>query len=267
MTDGRECAERTVRWSVPKCRASSAGMAAGASTWSASPVAMALIGHARVFGRFGPLHHHHARLVLNRFHPQRSIRASAGQDDADCPFPLVVGQRPKEIIDRQPRRLLAACLHPMNRAVEQRQVSSGRADVNVIRRKHRALCQFADRHRGMLGKQFRQQADMTGMLVRHDDQRHAEIDGHVVEQLLQRFESAGRSAHADYEQLVVIGIGLDRDRGRRRARLLGTPLRFGNGLLLSAAASISRRLCTLSHRPLQACSVPPCHPTHRHRGA
>jgi hypothetical protein len=57
---------------------------------------MALRGMPSILGRFGVLGHDHAALALDRPHAQRTVAAGAGEDDANRPFVLILGQRAKE---------------------------------------------------------------------------------------------------------------------------------------------------------------------------
>ena len=57
-------------------------------------------GHGGVTGCLGILNHGHAARVLDGHEPERPVRAGPAQDDADCPFLLIVGQRPEKEIDR-----------------------------------------------------------------------------------------------------------------------------------------------------------------------
>ncbi len=56
-------------------------------------------GHAIELGRLRRLHHDQAADIVNIADAARAIAARAGQDDADGPIALVLGQRAEKVVD------------------------------------------------------------------------------------------------------------------------------------------------------------------------
>jgi hypothetical protein len=73
----------------------------------------------------------------------------------------------------------------MERAIQNCQDASWRADLNVIRLDLHAVRRFDDRHLRVTRKQLGQQAGVPRMLMRYRDERHPRISGHVIQQRLQ----------------------------------------------------------------------------------
>ena len=65
-------------------------------------------GHARMLGRLCVLCERDAALRLDGFQSLRAVRSSAGEDDTDGAALKAIGQRLKEVVDREiPDRALA----------------------------------------------------------------------------------------------------------------------------------------------------------------
>ena len=141
---------------------------------------MALRRHAAVLGRLRLLHHRHAQFGLYRSDSQRAVGASAGKHDADGAFPLVLGQRTKEIVDRQPRRFLAV-------GFQRCSVPPRSPDVRPTGRRRRGWARarpvgrLDHRHLRFFAEQLGQQAGVARMLMRHHDERHSRLGRHALE--------------------------------------------------------------------------------------
>ena len=112
--------------------------------------------HAGVFGRLHLLHHRHARLAFDRFQAERAVGARAGENDANRLVLLVHGQRAKEIVDRQMRRLFLLSFHPMQFAAQDRQVAARRADIDMVRLDLQPVRSLVHFEVGDLAQQLRQ---------------------------------------------------------------------------------------------------------------
>lgn len=123
---------------------------------------------------------------------------------------MILGQRAKEIIDRQRRRFFLLDLHPLQGRVENRELAARRADVDRIRRELGVVGGLNHFHHGFLAQEFREQTGMPRMLVGHDHEGHAGIRGHIFEQLFERLEPAGRGSDADDRKFGLLSGWLRR---------------------------------------------------------
>ena len=64
-----------------------------------------------------------------------------------------------------------------------------------------------DRQVGMPGEQLVHEALEIGRQVLNDDECQAAVGRHVIEELFQGFEAAGRSSERDHEKLARGGRG------------------------------------------------------------
>ena len=132
------------------------------------------------------LHHRHARLAFDRFQAERAVGSRAGENNANGLVLLIHGQRAKEIVNRQMRRLFLLSFHPVQCAAQDRQVAARRADIDVVRldlQPVRSLVHFEVRD---LAQQLRQEARVARMLMGDDDEGHTGIVRHAREQYIER---------------------------------------------------------------------------------
>ena len=153
--------------------------------------------HAVEFGAGRLLHQCDAASAQDRTGAQRAVGARARQDDAHGVLPLVLRQRAQEGVDRHalPARLLGHA--QLQAAMEDHHVAIGRNDVHMVRLHCHLILGFEHRHGGAALQDFCQDAGVAGVQMRHQHVGHAAVAGGMVKELLEGFESAGRSPDAD----------------------------------------------------------------------
>ena len=88
--------------------------------------------HAVEFGGNGVLDHDHAALSLDGAHAQCAVASGAGENDADGPLALVLGERAKEEVDGQALAARLGRFQELQRAVQKRHVAPRRDDVGAV---------------------------------------------------------------------------------------------------------------------------------------
>ena len=136
-----------------------------------------------------------ASLGLDDFDAARAVRRGAGEHDADGAAPLILGERLEEEIDRQRRARLrrAEVQHPAG----DRQIGLRRRDVDVVDEHFLAVGRLGHGERRDAREDLRDPADPLRLLMLDDDDGDAGTLGEVLQQQRNRFDPAGRGAHAD----------------------------------------------------------------------
>jgi hypothetical protein len=78
----------------------------------------------------------------------------------------------------------------------------------MVRFHWHAVGSIEDGHGGTSAEEFRQETDMMRRLMRHHNERHAAIGRHIPEEGLERVQTAGRGANADYEKSLRLSHDL-----------------------------------------------------------
>ncbi len=166
-------------------------------------------GHAVILGGFRALHHDHAALALDGPHPQGAVTAGAGEDHADGPVVLILGQRAEEKVNGQAAAARGGGLQQLEGAAEKGHVAIGGDDVGAVGAHHHAVLDLEHLHAGVALDQVGEDALVVRSQVLHQDKGHARVDigRHAREKRLERGQSAGRGADADNRKPGRIPLG------------------------------------------------------------
>jgi hypothetical protein len=138
-----------------------------------------------------------AALFLDRAQAEDTVRAHAGEDDADRPFLPFLGQRTQEKVDRQAQAARRKGFEQEQATVQQRQVLVRRNHIHAVGGDGHAVFRLDHRHAGEALQQARQRADVQGIEMLDHDEGHAAAGRHVAQEFFERFEASGRAADAD----------------------------------------------------------------------
>ncbi len=200
-------------------------------------------GHAVELRRRRGLNERGARFLLDCAESEGAVRTHSGKDDADAALASIFGQAPKEKVDRQTQPARRRQGIEVQNAPQNRQVLVGRDDVNVLALHPDRVLRLSDGHLGGALEKLHQEPLVRRIEVLHDDERHAALLRHVLQELFERFEPARGSPNAhDWKARFARA---DMNGRRRRARLRSDALlrarptararRFRAGLVRPAA--------------------------------
>jgi hypothetical protein len=150
------------------------------------------------------LHHGDAQLGLDGFQAERAVRAHAGQHDSDRTIPLILGQRPEEVVDRQSQPAGNRGSHELELPVENAEVCVGGDDVHGVRFDRHPVSDLTDPHGGVALDELRQHAGMLRIQVHNHDNRHSRGWRHVLEEMLKGLQPSRRRADAHNGEVVGI---------------------------------------------------------------
>ena len=194
-------------------------------------------GHAGVAGRTLVLREGDPARGLDLGDPQSSVRPAPRQHDGDRAGPLLLGQRTKEVVDREMRRPGVSARRDDQATLLDREVAVGRDDVGVVAADHEAVGRLQHRHLRRSRQQLTELAGVVRVEVLDQDEGESGPLGDAVEELRERFEPSRGSADAD-----------DGEGGFRAASLLvgrrGTWLRRGH--LACARTKVGAQLVTVA---------------------
>jgi hypothetical protein len=169
-------------------------------------------------------------------HARRAVGAGARQDDRDRVVAPGGGQRAEEPADRQVDRRVGQALDEVQAiAVDQHLLARGQ-EVDRVGRDRGRLDDLQHRHAGEPRQELVHQALEVGRQVLDDDERHAGVGRHGLEQALEGLEATRRRTDPDHEgralvrtDIVVTDHGDAPGRERLRAHLVlaGTGARHG----------------------------------------
>ena len=169
-------------------------------------------GHAVEFGRLRRLDEDHPGLLLDRPKAQRAVGAHPREDDADALVLPVVRQGAEEEIDRQAEPPGGRRIEQVQRPMEDGHVLVGGDHVDPVRFDLHAVPDLDDLHGGGALEELHHDPLVGRVEVLDDDEGHAASRGHVLQEELQRLETAGG--------------GADADDGKRAVRVAAAPLRW-----------------------------------------
>ena len=115
-------------------------------------------GHAVEFGGFFILNHDHAAVFLDGPDAPHAVAAGTGQDDANSPGALVLGQGAQEDVDGQVEALGQFLVFEQEFAVKNGEIFFGRDQVYGFRHHGHAVFGPEYRHFRFFGQQFHHQA-------------------------------------------------------------------------------------------------------------
>ena len=156
-------------------------------------------GHAVVFGGFGVLGHDHPPLPLDGPHPQGAVAPRAGEDDADRPLQLVLGEGAEEEVDGEALAPRRGGLDELERAVQAGHVAVGGDDVGAVGFDGHAVRHLEDLHPGVAPDQVGEDALVVRGQVLDQDEGHPRVPvgGHGGKKRLEGGQSPRRGADAD----------------------------------------------------------------------
>jgi hypothetical protein len=181
-------------------------------------------GHPRELGGGQRLDEPRPRLLLDGAEAERPVGAHAGEDDADAALLLVLGERAEEEVDGEVEAARRHLREEVEHAMQDGHVLVRRDDVHAVALDLLAVLDLDHGHRRRALEQLHHRALVRRVEVLDDDVGHPAVGRHVLEELLERLEPAGRRADADDgEGALVLGRRLGRRSGG--GRLLGGRLR------------------------------------------
>ncbi len=137
----------------------------------------------------------------------------------------------------------------MQHAAEDCQVGVRRDHVDVIRLDPHVVARLADRHARALREQAGEDAVVRRVQMLDQHVSHAEVRREMVEELVEGFEAAGRSADADdrehggqHGRVAIVGVEVLFTHDWVPPRLPGERRQAGAGMLLKRGGHDSR--CT-----------------------
>ena len=133
---------------------------------------------------------------LDLLQAERAVGAAAGEDDADGPLLLILGQRPEEKVDRHVRRSSRGGRREPQDALADTEVAVRRDHVDVVSLDRRVAGHLPHGHLRVLAQQLGGQALVGGIEMLDHHERHAAVGRHGPEEADEGFEAAGRGAHA-----------------------------------------------------------------------
>jgi len=143
------------------------------------------------------LGHGDAAQFLDRAQPPGAVRTGAGQHDADRVAPLRLGQRTEELVNGVAVTARGRRFGDVQSAVPHGKDGVGLDNVDIIRLHPHAVSRRVDRHLRVQRDQFSHLALAVRRQVHDEHEGHAAVRRHVVEELVEGFQTAGRGAHAD----------------------------------------------------------------------
>ena len=155
--------------------------------------------HAVELRALDVLDDHQAAGVVDVADAARAVAAAARQHDRDRARAAVLRERAEEHVDRQRQLLLAIALAEQQPAAGDDHLLLRRDQIDVVGLDQHAVLDELDRQLGVAPEQLVHQALEVRRQVLDDDERHLGVGREVVEEVLERFESAGGGADADHE--------------------------------------------------------------------
>jgi hypothetical protein len=143
------------------------------------------------------LREHHAPGTLDVDDPARAIAAASRQHDRDGLRPLVLCERTEELVDREREALRRILVGQDQPAIANDHLLARRHQVDVVCLDQHAILGEPHRHVAVPGDQLVHQAPEIRRQMLHDHEGHPGVGRHLREQLLERFEPAGRGPDAD----------------------------------------------------------------------
>ncbi len=153
--------------------------------------------HAVVARGAGGLRDRETAALLDRHQAQRPVRARPREHDADPPLAPVLRQRAEEAIDRRARDLRAGIAGDQDPFLEHERSVRGH-HVHVVGLDRHARPHLLHGHGRLPGEELRQDALVVRVEVRDEDEGHAAVGRHALEEALEGLETPGRGAQPDH---------------------------------------------------------------------
>ncbi len=145
----------------------------------------------------GVLHQDAAALGLDLLQSFGPVAAGPRQDDADRPFAPMPRQRLEEAVDRVAGAAPFGRLGQPQVSVVDGQRSRRRDDVDVVGLDRHAVSGLGHGHGAVLPQELREPALTRRVQMHHDQEGHATVGRHRLEQADQRLDPAGGGADSD----------------------------------------------------------------------
>ena len=163
--------------------------------------------HAFKLGRGGVLHQYDTRPFLDGSRPQSAIGAHPGKDHANAALLPVLRQRVEKGINRQPPPARGRRGQQVQHPVQNGKILVRRDDIRAVGTHASAIPDLGHGHAGGALEQFGHDPLVGRIEVLDDDERHAAGFRHVIQEMLQGLETAGRGADADDGEGGLAGGG------------------------------------------------------------
>jgi hypothetical protein len=150
--------------------------------------------HSVELGALDVLDDHQPSGLVDVADPARSVAAASGEDDRHGARTAVLGQGPKEDVDRQRPLLMSVLLAQEQTAAGDDHLVLGRDQIDVLRLDRHPVLHEMDRQLGVPRQELVHHALEVGRQVLNDHERQARSLGQVVEEAFDRFEAAGGGA-------------------------------------------------------------------------
>ncbi len=129
-----------------------------------------------------------------------SVCPAARQDHADRGGAIGLRQRVQEKVERQTGTVRRRRLRKDDEPIAQRQIDTRRNDVDVVRLHPHAVRRLPHGHRRVPRKQFDHHAAMRGIEMLDEDEAHAAVGRHDVEELLKGVETSRGGPDGNYRK-------------------------------------------------------------------
>ena len=173
----------------------------------------------------------HAPFRLDRPQPERSVGQASGENDADRPALVGLGERPEEVIDRAISSSLVAARIEAEGAVDEADLRVGGRDVDVVGQDAQPAPHLRHRHARRAAEDFPEHAAAPRVEMLDQHERHPAVRGQVLEQLREGLETAGGRADADDREMGESLLG-DGGSGLLRGSTFPLPAAARGGTLL-----------------------------------
>ena len=153
--------------------------------------------HAVIFGSGRILYQGKPTGAEDGAQAQRAIGAGAGKNDANGTFLSVFRQGPQKGVNWHALAARLVGYTQLQAAMKDGHVAVGRDDIHTVGFDDDLIPRLDHRHRRDALQDLSEQAGVVGVKMRHQHVGHATIGSNMTEKLLERFQTAGRSANAN----------------------------------------------------------------------
>ena len=138
--------------------------------------------------------------------------------------PHIFRQRVQQKVERQARTVTRLGLRKVQGAVADRQIGSGRNDIEVVALERHSIRRLPHGHRRVAGQQVDHHAFVGRIEMLDQDEGHADAGWQRVHELPASIKATRRGAYADNREVPTAATRAAR---RKRAPARSRPHRFG----------------------------------------
>ena len=158
--------------------------------------------HAVIAGLVGILRDDEPALLLHGLQPKAAVGPGSRKDHADGARTALLRQRVQQKVERQARTVTRLRLREVQGAVADRQIGSGRNDIEVIALDRHSIRRLPHGHRRVAGQQVHHHAFVGRIEMLDQDEGHAVAGRQRAHELSAGIEAARRGTDPDDRELV-----------------------------------------------------------------